>query len=242
MATAVASDLKGQIVHRWGLVRREQGRKLAVINPADESVVAEVAYGGREDAERAIEAAARAFPGVAGGVGLRPRQGLEEDRRVDARARRPDRPDPHPGTGQAAAPRPRRRCCTPPTPSSGSPRRANAPTGGSSRRRTSPSVIMRSSIRSAWSARSRPGTSRPRLPSRKIAPALAAGCTVVSRPADQTPLTLIQMFECLADAGLPPGVANLVIGDATAVRRCVLRAARRCARSASRARPRSARS
>ena len=50
------------------------------------------------------------------------------------------------------------------------------------------------------------------LPSRKIAPALAAGCTVVSRPADQTPLTLIQMFECLADAGLPPGVANLVIG------------------------------
>ncbi len=40
------------------------------------------------------------------------------------------------------------------------------------------------------------------------------GCTVVSRPADQTPLTLIQMFECLADAGLPPGVANLVIGDA----------------------------
>ena len=52
------------------------------------------------------------------------------------------------------------------------------------------------------------------LPSRKIAPALAVGCTVVSRPADQTPLTLIQMFECLADAGLPPGVANLVIGDA----------------------------
>ena len=52
------------------------------------------------------------------------------------------------------------------------------------------------------------------LPSRKIAPALAAGCTVVSRPAEQTPLTLILMFECLADAGLPPGVANLVIGPA----------------------------
>ena len=49
------------------------------------------------------------------------------------------------------------------------------------------------------------------LPSRKIAPALAAGCTVVSRPADQTPLTLMRMFECLVDAGLPAGVANLVI-------------------------------
>ena len=80
------------------------------------------------------------------------------------------------------------------------------------------------------------------LPSRKIAPALAAGCTVVSRPADQTPLTLIQMFECLADAGLPPGVANLVIGPVAGDRRRVLRATRRCARSASRARRRSARS
>jgi succinate-semialdehyde dehydrogenase / glutarate-semialdehyde dehydrogenase len=40
---------------------------------------------------------------------------------------------------------------------------------------------------------------------------------VVSRPADQTPLTLILMFECLADAGLPAGVANLVIGDPLAV-------------------------
>src|SRR4051812_5858231 len=52
------------------------------------------------------------------------------------------------------------------------------------------------------------------LQARKIAPALAAGCTVVSRPASQTPLCLIQVFECLADAGLPPGVANLVIGPA----------------------------
>ncbi len=52
------------------------------------------------------------------------------------------------------------------------------------------------------------------LPSRKIAPALAAGCTIVSRPADQTPLCLIAVFECLADAGLPPGVANLVMGPA----------------------------
>ena len=55
------------------------------------------------------------------------------------------------------------------------------------------------------------------LPSRKIAPALAVGCTVVSRPAEQTPFTLILMFECLADAGVPAGVANLVIGPARAI-------------------------
>jgi succinate-semialdehyde dehydrogenase/glutarate-semialdehyde dehydrogenase len=52
------------------------------------------------------------------------------------------------------------------------------------------------------------------LQSRKIAPALAAGCTVVSKPASQTPLCLIQVYECLAESGLPAGVANLVMGPA----------------------------
>jgi len=51
------------------------------------------------------------------------------------------------------------------------------------------------------------------LQARKIAPALAAGCTVVCRPSQQTPLCLIKVFECFEDAGLPPGVANLVMGD-----------------------------
>src|SRR5438067_3194208 len=52
------------------------------------------------------------------------------------------------------------------------------------------------------------------LQARKIAPALAAGCTIVCRPASQTPLCLIQVFECLVEAGVPAGVANLVIGPA----------------------------
>lgn len=49
------------------------------------------------------------------------------------------------------------------------------------------------------------------LQARKIAPALAAGCTIVSKPAHQTPLCLIQVFQCLQEAGLPPGVANMVV-------------------------------
>ena len=52
------------------------------------------------------------------------------------------------------------------------------------------------------------------LQSRKIAPALAAGCTIVCKPATQTPLSLVQVFECMIDAGLPAGVANLVMGPA----------------------------
>lgn len=49
------------------------------------------------------------------------------------------------------------------------------------------------------------------LQARKLAPALAAGCTVVSKPAHQTPLSLIHVFQCLEEAGLPTGVANMVI-------------------------------
>ncbi|MGH9361723.1 MAG: NAD-dependent succinate-semialdehyde dehydrogenase [Thermoanaerobaculia bacterium] len=52
------------------------------------------------------------------------------------------------------------------------------------------------------------------LPVRKIAAALAAGCTVVARPASQTPLCLAAVFECIEEAGAPPGVANLVTGPA----------------------------
>src|SRR5690348_10598965 len=62
MATAVASDRKTQMYIDGAWCDALDGRTLAVTNPADESVVAEVAHGGRADAERAIEAAARAFP------------------------------------------------------------------------------------------------------------------------------------------------------------------------------------
>ncbi len=49
---------------------------------------------------------------------------------------------------------------------------------------------------------------------RKIAPALAAGCTIVLKPALQTPLSAIKVFECFHEAGLPKGVVNLVVGPA----------------------------
>jgi len=45
---------------------------------------------------------------------------------------------------------------------------------------------------------------------RKIAPALAAGCTIVLKPAESTPLCAIEIFKLLEAAGLPPGVANLL--------------------------------
>jgi succinate-semialdehyde dehydrogenase/glutarate-semialdehyde dehydrogenase len=48
------------------------------------------------------------------------------------------------------------------------------------------------------------------MATRKIAPALAAGCTVVVKPAAETPLTAIAVARLLAEAGVPPGVVNLV--------------------------------
>jgi aldehyde dehydrogenase (NAD+) len=46
----------------------------------------------------------------------------------------------------------------------------------------------------------------------KFAPALAAGCTVVLKPASETPLTALLMAEIFAEAGLPPGAFNVVPG------------------------------
>ena len=53
---------------------------------------------------------------------------------------------------------------------------------------------------------------------RKVAPALAAGCTIVVKPAEETPLCALAIAKLAQDAGLPPGVFNIVTtSDAPAV-------------------------
>src|SRR3954465_13107535 len=49
----------------------------------------------------------------------------------------------------------------------------------------------------------------------KVAPALAAGCTIVLKPAEQTPLTALRLAELAREAGIPTGVLNVVTGDGT---------------------------
>ncbi len=46
----------------------------------------------------------------------------------------------------------------------------------------------------------------------KMAPAICAGCTIVLKPAEQTPLSVLELASSFADAGLPPGVVNVVTG------------------------------
>ncbi|GHJ16059.1 aldehyde dehydrogenase family protein [Micromonospora sp. AKA38] len=51
----------------------------------------------------------------------------------------------------------------------------------------------------------------------KVAPALAAGCTVVLKPSELTPLTAYLLFDAIHEAGFPPGVVNLVPGTGVEV-------------------------
>ncbi len=52
------------------------------------------------------------------------------------------------------------------------------------------------------------------MPTRKSAPALAAGCTMVLKPAEQTPLSALAVAALAEEAGVPPGVLSVVTGDA----------------------------
>ncbi len=61
------------------------------------------------------------------------------------------------------------------------------------------------------------------IQARKLAPALAAGCTVVARVSEKAPLAVTELIRCLTDAGLPPGVLNLVHGPARETTQSLLR-------------------
>lgn len=52
---------------------------------------------------------------------------------------------------------------------------------------------------------------------RKVAPALAAGCTVVIKPAELTPLTAFKLAHLAEEAGIPKGVINVVSGDSKTI-------------------------
>jgi succinate-semialdehyde dehydrogenase/glutarate-semialdehyde dehydrogenase len=186
---------------------------LAVTNPATEEVLAEVAYGGRDDSRRAVEAAHRALPGW---MKLSPWERAKilkktadlMRERVDAIA--------HTLTLEQGKPLAESRA---ETLHSADTFEWFAEEGKRAYGQVIPYTLPAKryitlkhpvGVVGAISPWNFPMT----LPTRKIAPALAAGCTIVSKPASQTPLCLVQLHECLADAGLPPGVANLVIGPA----------------------------
>ena len=57
----------------------------------------------------------------------------------------------------------------------------------------------------------------------KLAPALAAGCTMVTKPSDHTPVTALELAKLVTEAGIPDGVFNVITGNGPAVGRALVR-------------------
>src|SRR5437763_171757 len=211
-ATAATGTLKKMLIDgKW--TAAEDGRTLAVVNPATEETVAEVAYGGRADYRRAVDAAARAMPDWMKLTSwdrakvLRKTADLMRER-ADAIARTLTTEQGKP-LAEAKAEVLHSADTFEWFAEEG--KRAYGqviPHGQPGKRHlTLKHPVGVVAAISPWNF---PIT----LQSRKIAPALAAGCTIVCKPASQTPLSLVQVFECMIEAGLPAGVATLVLGPA----------------------------
>ena len=163
MSTAVATEFPTRMYIDGAWCEAKGGKTLAVINPADESVLADVAYGDREDAELAIKAAARAFPDW--------RAASVYDRakilKKTAELMR-DRADRIAGALTQEQGKPfaeaRMEVLHAADTFEWFAEEGKRSTAGSFLPRMSPSDIMSSSTRWAWLARSHPGTSRPRFP------------------------------------------------------------------------------
>jgi succinate-semialdehyde dehydrogenase/glutarate-semialdehyde dehydrogenase len=192
------------------------GKRLDVINPATEEAIAQVAYGTREDCRRAVAAAAKAMPAW---MKLTPydrakvlkKTGELMRERADKLARDLTMEQGKPlaeAKGEVLH--------------SADTFEWFAEEG----KRAYGKIIPNSAPGKRHLTISHPvgvvGAIGPwnfpvTLQARKIAPALAAGCTIVCKPASQTPLSLVNLFDCLIDAGLPAGVANMVIGPAAEI-------------------------
>jgi len=213
-ATAAAQQRRMFIDGQW--CDADGGRTLPVINPATEETLAEVAYGGRAETKRALDAAARAMPAwmklsawERAKVLKKTADLMRERAEAIARTLTSEQGKPLPeskaevlhsaDTFEWFAEEGKRAYG-----------QVIPPSAPGKRHVTIKHPVGVVGAISPWNF---PVT----LQARKIAPALAVGCTIVCKPASQTPLCLIQVFECLVDAGLPPGVANLVIGTAQEV-------------------------
>ncbi len=192
-------------------VEAYSGRTFTVSDPATGEVIGEVADGGAAETTRAVEAAERAFPAWAAlppkerGVILQRIQALMEARR-DELARLVTRENGKPFEEA---------------------KREVAFALGyfgwfaeEARRTYGDLVPSPSRDKRLWVVHQPVGVVGAITPwnfpatmvTRKIAPALAAGCPVVLKPASATPLTALALAGITAEAGLPPGVFNVVTG------------------------------
>ena len=200
------------------LVKAKGGRRYPNIGPATGAVIGYAADGAVEDMEAAITAARRAFDQTAWSTdrALRLRcltqfyEGIKANRDRIAALAKAEAGSPG---GCIAGPQ-----CDAPIEASSPSRWRRCKISSSSANCLSPirwaSPAGASSIRRprASFARSRPGTCPSRSISPNASPALAAGCTVVLKPAPETPWLAAILGEIAAKTDMPPGVFNVVTG------------------------------
>src|SRR5947209_14212732 len=211
MSTATATQRRMYIDGKW--CEAKDGKTVGIINPATEEVIVDMAFGSRADTRRALEAAGKALPGwmkvspnERGKILKKTAELMRE--RADAIAKTLTMEQGKPLAEAKAE-----------LLHSADTFEWFAEEGKRAYGNIIPAWVPNKKhvtlkhpvgVVGAISPWNFPIT----LQSRKIAPALAAGSTIVSKPASQTPLCLVQVFECLVEAGLPAGVANLVMGPA----------------------------
>lgn len=185
------------------------GGRFEVTNPADGDVLADVADGGGQDAARAIDAAADAFPGWAGATAYDRSRALFKAWQIMM-----DRKEELAVTMTREQGKPIRAARNEVQYAadflqwySEEAKRVYGTTIPSARA-DQRFIALRQPV--GVVAAITPWNYPISMITRKLAPALAAGCTFVLKPAEATPLCAVEMFKIFEEAGFPPGVVNLV--------------------------------
>ncbi len=193
------------------IVESAAGKAAAILNPANQEPVAEVSLGGREEATLALKAADRAFPGWARtdpkkrgdllhqGADLVRERAEEIARLLTMEQGKPLKYARREVIGSAEA--------LDYYAEEGKRNFGEIVPSSSERGR---SLVIRQPIGVA--AVISPWNYPVDLLAWKLAPALAAGCTVVAKPSSRAPLAATEFVRAVHEAGLPPGVLNLVHG------------------------------
>jgi betaine-aldehyde dehydrogenase len=210
-AAGLATPIRHQLFIGGRFVDAASGATLASLNPHDNSAIADVAMAGAEDVDRAVAAAERAFPAWSrmaaadrGRILLRLADLIESN--ADELARLESLDTGHPLRDSRALDVPRTAACF-------------RYFGGMADKFQGETIPVEEGFLN-YTLREPLGVVGQVVPwnfplmftSWKMAPALAAGNTIVMKPAEITPLTSLKIGELMAQAGLPDGVVNIVPG------------------------------
>ena len=189
--------------------KASDGGRFDVLDPATENKIASVASATVEDAKAAVDAASDAF---AGWAARKPRERAEILRKSFELIMRDAERLAKLITienGKALSDR-AARSPMPPSSSAGTPRRRCAIIGQVSRAPASGARIVVQHKPAGVAVLVTPWNFPAAMATRKIGPALAAGCPVVLKPASDTPLTMLALMPILEEAGVPAGVVNVI--------------------------------